>query len=101
MAFKMKAGSEGPFRKNFPSAFKDNGDDPYDENRGTYGTSARHLKSESYQTRVDYKNWKSKQPRGSNKSFNAYLSRNDKETKVKRDDYGSLVHLDTVKTSDL
>ena len=22
MAFKMKAGSEGPFRKNFPSAFK-------------------------------------------------------------------------------
>ena len=25
MAFKMKAGPEGPFRKNFPSAFKDNG----------------------------------------------------------------------------
>ena len=23
MAFKMKAGSEGPFKKNFPSAFKD------------------------------------------------------------------------------
>ena len=25
MAFKMKAGPEGPFRKNFPGAFKDNG----------------------------------------------------------------------------
>ena len=23
MAFKMKAGSEGPMKKNFPSAFKD------------------------------------------------------------------------------
>jgi hypothetical protein len=26
MAFKMKAGKEGPFKKNYPSAFKDNGD---------------------------------------------------------------------------
>tara|TARA_R110002020_G_scaffold329799_1_gene545543 strand:+ start:1459 stop:1809 length:351 start_codon:yes stop_codon:yes gene_type:complete len=25
MAFKMKAGKEGPMKKNFPSAFKDNG----------------------------------------------------------------------------
>tara|TARA_R110002050_G_scaffold293265_1_gene449607 strand:- start:337 stop:663 length:327 start_codon:yes stop_codon:yes gene_type:complete len=27
MAFKMKAGPEGPFRKNYPSVFKDNGKD--------------------------------------------------------------------------
>ena len=27
MAFKMKAGSEGPFKKNFPSAFKQNDED--------------------------------------------------------------------------
>ena len=59
MAFKMKAGSEGPFRKNFSSAFKDNHDeDPYDENRGTYGTSGRHLKNETYKTRTKYLSWK-------------------------------------------
>ena len=118
MAFKMKAGSEGPFRKNFGigasplknykkgyygegSSFKSNGDDdPHDENRRRYGTSSRYLKNESYQTRVEYKKWKSKQERNSDKSFNAFKNRNNKKKKkkkkVKRNDYGSLRHLNTV-----
>lgn len=84
----MKAGSEGPFRKNFGtgegSVFKNNGDDPYDQNKQGYGTSSRHLKGESYQTRSKYKSWKRNQPRDSDRSFNAFLNSGKKKKKKKR-----------------
>ena len=117
MAFKMKAGPEGPFRKNFGisplknykkgyygegSSFKSNGDkDPLDENKGEYGTSSRHLSNIPYEMRSKYRSWKSKQDRGDNKSFNAFLNSGKKKKKVKRDDYGSIRNLSTVKKSDL
>ena len=117
MAFKMKAGSEGPFRKNFGigasplknykkgyygegSAFKDNGDDdPYDQNKQGYGTSSRYLKDESYETRSKYKSWKRNQDRDSDKSFNAFLNsqnkkkKKKKKKKIKREGSGSVRYL--------
>tara|TARA_Y100001963_G_scaffold157093_1_gene252345 strand:- start:382 stop:729 length:348 start_codon:yes stop_codon:yes gene_type:complete len=115
MAYKMKAGPGGPFRKNFPSVFKNRNDwQPsaeqrskwganWDENVRDRGTSSRWLTQANvpYSTRSDYLNWKRTVNRGGDKSFNTYLNRNKKKPKVKRDDYGSLVSLDTIKVSDL
>ena len=43
-AFQMKAGKEGPMKKNFPSAFKDNGD-PFTPDPKSKNFVAREIKS--------------------------------------------------------
>ncbi len=44
-AFQMKAGKEGPMKKNFPSAFKDNGDAPFTPDPKSKNFVAREIKS--------------------------------------------------------
>ena len=43
--FKMKAGKEGPMKKNFPSAFKDNGDAPFTPDPKSKNFVKREIKS--------------------------------------------------------